>query len=687
MPQQFFYDNNIRKWVLQLIRLFSGFTVQYGLDSNGNQLYSTVPVIWGDGTFSAATIQKLNTENMMPSAPMMSLYISNMKYDRSRVQDPTYVDVKSVRTRAYDSETGRYLPQQANAYTVKRFMPVPYNLDIKLDIVTTNTQQKLQILEQLLPLFNPALEIQKTDNYLDWESLSYLEMKDTTWSNRTIPVGQGSDTTYDICTLQFETPIWMSLPAQVSKMGVIFKVINNINATTDLQDLVYGTRQVITYNNYGIYVQNGQIRILNQGVSTVDGPINESLYGQPQNWSAILDAYGNIRSGVSQIGLTYDNSSNEILGTISISPSDPTILLYNVDASTLPSNTLPAINAIVNPQIQAPGYGLPAAEAGQSYLLTANIGPVEQLGTSSYISQVPFGNIDGTNNVFTTSFEIANTATLVVTLNGQILMPSVDYTVSNQTITLTAPPQVGDFVFAYYLYNPSAISTGFINTVPTGPIDGTNTAFAIPSLPIPANSLNVWLNGLLLVQGTDYSIIGDTITMLTFVPQVTDSLLATYRNGAVSNMNFSYIDGEVPSGIANGTNRVFSLSYTPLGLQLFYNGALLSQGSDYNLVGNTITYLFFPGAGEHQLAYYAYNANGSGSWPYGQPNSEAEASVNDIITYSGTAWVTTFSAVNNTSNIQFVFDTNSNLQYQWNGNAWVAGWEGPYTAANWRLIV
>ena len=258
MAQQFFYDNNVRKWLLQIIRFFSEFTVQYGLNPDGSQAYSTVPVIWGDSTFSAATIARLNSENVMPNFPLISIYINDMKYYRENIYTPTFEDTLSVRTRVWDANVGAYLPQQGNAYSVKRFMPAPYLMKIKVDIVTSNTQQKLQILEQILPLFNPALDIQKTDNYLDWESLTTIELEDVNWSNRTIPVGQGSDSSYDVCTLTFKLPIWMSLPAQVSKMGVIFKVITNIGQLADTNDLITGTRQVVTYNNYRIVCKSEQ---------------------------------------------------------------------------------------------------------------------------------------------------------------------------------------------------------------------------------------------------------------------------------------------------------------------------------------------------------------------------------------------------------------------------------------------
>jgi hypothetical protein len=696
MAQQFFTDDSIRKWILQIIRLFSDYTVQFGVDSNGTQLYSRVPVIWGDATFSAATIVRLNSENTMPSFPMMSVYIKNLKHSRERIQDPTYIDTKNVRTRVPDpSHPGKYMPTQANAYTVKRLMPVPYDMEFTVDIVTSNTNQKLQLMEQILPLFNPLMEIQKTDNYLDWESLSYVELTDVNWSNRTIPVAQGADSSYDVCSLSFKTPIWLSLPAKVSKMGAIFKVITNISGVDDLGDLLFNTRQIVTFNNYGLYVQNSNIRILNQGVTSVDNPlINTSLYGQPLEWTGILGAYGKVRDGVSQIGLSFDNTSNEILGTVALNPLDSTQLIFNVNPSTLPSNTLPAINAIVNPQLVGPNIGLPAPMTGQSYLLTA---PLGYTGTSIatgnanvgiYLAESPHGTVNGINRNFSLTYSQYNANTLVLNYNGLTLSPTIDYNISGSTINLFFAPKTNDKLYSYYLYTTSAPS-GFISASPTGPKNGVNKTFALPVAPNPISSMSLFLNGVLLKPIIDYSISGTNL-ILTFAPSSnTQILYAMYRtSGSTPNPVYSYTDGEVPFGNVNGINKKFTLINAPCSLFLYYNGALLTQGTDYTVIGNTITYNFAPAHNSYNVAYYAYYNISSSNWPYGAANSMAHANINDIITYTGNAWAVTFDSHANIGNVAFVYDNGNSEQYKWNGNSWVNGWTNQsYNNSAWRLII
>ena len=138
-------------------------------------------------------------------------------------------------------------------------MPVPYTLEMATDIWTSNTNQKLQLMEQILVLFNPALEIQSTDNYLDWTSLSYIELQQVQFSNRSVPVGV--DEQIDIATLNFTVPIYLTAPAKVKKLGVINKIVASIfddqggiaDGVIDGQILM-GERMKFTPMNFGIIV-------------------------------------------------------------------------------------------------------------------------------------------------------------------------------------------------------------------------------------------------------------------------------------------------------------------------------------------------------------------------------------------------------------------------------------------------
>ena len=66
--------------------------------------------------------------------------------------------------------------------------------------------------------------------------------------------------------------------------------------------------------------------------------------------------------------------------------------------------------------------------------------------------------------------------------------------------------------------------------IPAGAVNGSNTVFTLASAPSPAGSLELYRNGLLMRQGADYQISGNTITFfLASVPQSGDLLVASYR--------------------------------------------------------------------------------------------------------------------------------------------------------------
>jgi hypothetical protein len=49
-------------------------------------------------------------------------------------------------------------------------------------------------------------------------------------------------------------------------------------------------------------------------------------------------------------------------------------LIYNIDQDTLPQNTLPPVNSIINPQLTGPNAGLPGPMPGVRYLIVEDIG-------------------------------------------------------------------------------------------------------------------------------------------------------------------------------------------------------------------------------------------------------------------------------------------------------------------------
>jgi hypothetical protein len=425
--QQFFYDGQIRRYLLQAIRLLSNFVVKYG---DGRLV--RVPVMYGDSDRQVAHILKQNSENKINSTPRIAVYITDLDIDKDRLADATHVGKVHIREREIDN--GDYTSSQGHNYTVERLMPTPYKLTLKADIWTSSTEQKLQLLEQILMLFNPSLEIQTTDNYLDWTSLSVVNLGDIVFSSRQIPVGAESN--IDIASMTFEIPIWISPPTKVKKLGVITNIIMGIydggstnNGTGYIEGLgvdAAGSQPTIgdlvatqrtTIDNYRIVVYGGQARILDHGENTgadatdltdVDIDSQEDV-----SWRQVLDAYPNqYRAGASRIFLIQPDGT-EVVGTVAINPLDETVLTVSWDTDTYPSNTDIAstarpnspgtFDAIVDPEKSAPGSGLAAPITGTRYLIINNIGGgvretlIADSRSNRIDTSIDFSNVDSVN--------------------------------------------------------------------------------------------------------------------------------------------------------------------------------------------------------------------------------------------------------------------------------------------------
>ena len=387
-----FYDGQIRKFLTQFIRILSNFSVETGKGKDDTVTLRAVPVVYGDMTRQVANIIRQNSENVLQYAPRIAAYVRELNYDRERMQNPYHIEKQHLKERDV-LDDGTYSNKLGAGYTIEKVMPSPFRLEVTADIWSSNTDQKLQIMEQILYLFNPDFEIQKTDNYIDWTSLSYVELTGVTFSSRTIPIG--ADTEIDVATLTFSMPIWLSPPVKVSKLGVIQKIIMSIydddgGITSGLIDGTLLTRSYITPNNFGLLVTGNQLRLLGTtgttttstepGIGTggsgyytgANEPSNFDpfeTFGPPVNWKTLLDQYGKVRNDTSQIRLKQV-SGHEIIGTIATSTLDDTILLYNIDQDTIPANTLTSVLKIINPLTFAPT----TPQNGDRYLIIDQVG-------------------------------------------------------------------------------------------------------------------------------------------------------------------------------------------------------------------------------------------------------------------------------------------------------------------------
>ena len=142
-----FYHNSIRNMVAVFGTIFNNISV-VKRDSNNKVLSSArVPLAYGPRQKFLARIESrpdLNSPNVAIKLPRMSFEITNLQYDtNTKLSKNTNQVVNSTVTNKRDKYLG----------------PVPYRIGFQLNIITKQQDDALQILEQILPFFQPEYTV------------------------------------------------------------------------------------------------------------------------------------------------------------------------------------------------------------------------------------------------------------------------------------------------------------------------------------------------------------------------------------------------------------------------------------------------------------------------------------------------------------------------------------------------
>jgi len=622
----FFYDGQIRRYVTQFMRVFIGFKYQAG-----DKEERLVPVMYGDLTRQVASIIKDNSENKMPTVPRISCYITGLELDTSRLADSTFVSKVNIRERTYEDVAGQrvYGTEQGAGYTVERLMPTPFKLKVKADVWTSNTDQKLQLLEQILILFNPSLEVQTTDNYVDWTSLSVIYLTSTNFSSRSIP--QGTDTDIDIASLEFEMPIYISPPTKVKKLGVVRAVINNMFTNTgdavNINNLIYNDgdlQTAVEYKRYGIVMlkaDNGvagdyNISIVDVGQAVLDAGLDlpPEKIGKKLDWQLVLDQYGGYKEGVSRITFKQPNGG-ELVGSITVNPVDPTLLVVSMDMDTVPGNTLIATGRYPDNTVYT---SVRSASKGtiDAIINPYNFNPLSTYGTkANYPVGLRYLMLDDLN-MFLAPTRAASIAT-------NIIDTDIDY---------------------YRIVRPDQKQKASASNLPRSYSNIFQT--------------KVYVNGV----EVGFTEVEDGGVFETFAS-------TSYRT--VSGKYKIRLNEFPPLEDGNGVASV--IKYT---IEKYTYPDWFSEGDDPDtLLVETDVYL--PGKPER--------SSGPTAWK-NLDDSDVFIKANSIIEWNGSRWVSVFDPEEVTTNI-YITNLRTGIQYKWDGVQWLKSFEGEYLPGSWRLTL
>ena len=340
MKLDYFYGAQMERVMKHLIRIFNNFKVKEGYDSKGNEIFRVVPCRYGDISRMVATNIKEGSENVMPSAPFMTINYTGMELSKNDIRSPMSEQL-AVGLNKPDGN-GNYTEQVEGYYEVERYNPVPWKITFDVDVFVTNAINKMELFEQIAVLFAPSIPIQLSTNPNDWTSYSYVELTGFNFnSNRGFP--QGSQYNLDMCKFTFETMVWLSLPAKVNRAVLINQIVTNIRAGTlddfnipNLTDMPTLSYDVYSPGNHSIAVK--PTAKFNEYVVTLLGKYGaDKVQGMVYDWKKLFQYYTDAKMSTSRITLleAIEGSPSMIHGTITPS-AVPNEALVVIDTATLP---------------------------------------------------------------------------------------------------------------------------------------------------------------------------------------------------------------------------------------------------------------------------------------------------------------------------------------------------------------
>jgi len=263
---EYFYHEILRKTIVAFGTLFNSISIKK-LDEQKNVISITeVPLAYGPTQKFLARLEQSPDLNkpIQITLPRMSFEITGLTYDSTRKLAPTQTFTTVLKSDTTDIR--------------KSFMPVPYNMDFELSIMTQFNDDMLQIIEQILPYFQPAFTLT-------------LDLVDSIGEKRDIPLTldnismednyEGDFTTRRalIYTLKFTAKTYLFGPVSGSDTSkdIIKKVslgfISGDSGNSPAREVVYSAEPVATKNYTG-----NVTTLLSEDVSTdvVDIHVNNS---------------------------------------------------------------------------------------------------------------------------------------------------------------------------------------------------------------------------------------------------------------------------------------------------------------------------------------------------------------------------------------------------------------------------
>ena len=269
---EYFYHEILRRTVIAFGSLFNEISIKHTNNSGNVASVIKVPLAYGPTQKFLARLEQSPDLNkpVQITLPRMSFEFTGLTYDPTR---------KSTTTQTFIAKSA-----VDGTETKKVYLPVPYNMQFELSIMSKLNDDALQIIEQILPFFQPAYSMT-------------IELVDIINEKRDIPVilenitmqddYEGNFTTRRVLTytLRFTAKTYLFGPVSSATKDIIKKAtIGYITGgTTDspTREVIYSAEPRAIKNYTGIVVTN-----LSKDITTEDTLITVNSVG-----SIVINSY------------------------------------------------------------------------------------------------------------------------------------------------------------------------------------------------------------------------------------------------------------------------------------------------------------------------------------------------------------------------------------------------------------
>ena len=248
---EYFYHEILRKTIISFGTLFNGLTIKHKDSDDDTTSVIKVPLAYGPTQKFLARLEQSPDLNkaIQITLPRMSFEFQGLTYDPTR---------KVTTTQTFLS------PDSSTKSTEKKtYMPVPYNMQFELSIMCKLNDDALQIVEQIVPYFQPAYSLavdlvstigEKRDIPVTLENITMDDQYEGDFSTRRVL----------LYTLRFSAKTYLFGPVSSTTTDIIKKVSigyiaaesSGKNSRTGGRDVTYSVTPRATKNYDGIVATN-----------------------------------------------------------------------------------------------------------------------------------------------------------------------------------------------------------------------------------------------------------------------------------------------------------------------------------------------------------------------------------------------------------------------------------------------